>query len=498
MKTYQNLVAGDAVSAVSHFTTASGKFTKATEYQVDNALEAAATVFVEYSQTSLKKRQEFLAAINKQLTSKREEILIAYQEESSLPLGRAEGEFGRTQGQIQSFIHLLERGEFLQAAIDRPTEGAALRKMLHPIGPVAVFGASNFPLAFSTAGGDTISAFAAGCPVIVKAHPFHPLTSVLVAQAIQAAVEETQLPKGVFSHLQSDEHLLGQLLVKHHLLKGVGFTGSYKGGRALYDLAQERLNPIPVFAEMGSINPMILYPSALKKSHLVEQLGDSITLGGGQFCTNPGLLIAVGDINTLDAFETALSNYLMEKEAYPMVHLSILTRFKDQLQLLGKSLNKCEGKEAFLGVTTAKEFVESEVLKEEVFGPYSLLVRCENNAQVEEILESIDGQLTITLLGEEEHLPEIKSILPLAQQKAGRILFEGVPTGVAVTQTMTHGGPFPASTDGRFTAVGTDAIYRWLRPVSYQDCPNELLPLPLQDSNPWGIPQRINGTLISP
>lgn len=498
MKTYQNLVAGDAVSAESHFTTTTGKFTKATEYQVDNALEAAATVFVEYSQTSLKKRQEFLAAINKQLTSKREEILIAYQEESSLPLGRAEGEFGRTQGQIQSFIHLLERGEFLQAAIDRPTEGAALRKMLHPIGPVAVFGASNFPLAFSTAGGDTISAFAAGCPVIVKAHPFHPLTSVLVAQAIQAAVEETQLPKGVFSHLQSDEHLLGQLLVKHHLLKGVGFTGSYKGGRALYDLAQERLNPIPVFAEMGSINPMILYPSALKKSHLVEQLGDSITLGGGQFCTNPGLLIAVGDINTLDAFETALSNYLMEKEAYPMVHLSILTRFKDQLQLLGKSLNKCEGKEAFLGVTTAKEFVESEVLKEEVFGPYSLLVRCENNAQVEEILESIDGQLTITLLGEEEHLPEIKSILPLAQQKAGRILFEGVPTGVAVTQTMTHGGPFPASTDGRFTAVGTDAIYRWLRPVSYQDCPNELLPLPLQDSNPWGIPQRINGTLISP
>jgi len=498
MKTYQNLVAGDAVSAESYFTTASRKFAKATKHQVNNALEAAATTFVEYSQTSLKKRQEFLVAINKQLTSKREEILIAYQEESSLPQGRAEGEFGRTQGQIQSFIHLLERGEFLQASIDRPTEGAALRKMLHPIGPIAVFGASNFPLAFSTAGGDTISAFAAGCPVIVKAHPFHPLTSVLVAHAIQAAVEETQLPKGVFSHLQSDEHLLGQLLVKHHLLKGVGFTGSYKGGRTLYDLAQKRVNPIPVFAEMGSINPMILYPSALKKPNLVQQLGDSITLGGGQFCTNPGLLITVGDTNTLDAFEAALSNYLMEKEAHPMVHLSILTRFREQLQLLDKRLIKCEGKEAFLGVTTAKEFVESEVLKEEVFGPYSLLVRCENNAQVEEILETIDGQLTITLLGEEEHLPKMKSMLPLAQQKAGRILFEGVPTGVAVTQTMTHGGPFPASTDGRFTAVGTDAIYRWLRPVSYQDCPSELLPLPLQDSNPWGIPQRINGTLISP
>ena len=498
MKTYQNLVGGDAVSAESHFTTASGKFLKATKREVDNALEAAATAFVEFSQTSLKKRQDFLAAINHQLTSRRDEILSAYQEESCLPKGRAEGEFGRTQGQIQSFINLLERGEFLQASIEQPTEGVALRKMLHPIGPIAVFGASNFPLAFSTAGGDTISAFTAGCPVIVKAHPFHPLTSALVAQAIQAAVEETQLPKGVFSHLQSDEHELGQIIVKHNLLKGVGFTGSYKGGRALYDLAQKRLNPIPVFAEMGSINPMILYPSALKKPNLVQQLGDSITLGGGQFCTNPGLLIAVGDTNTLDAFETALSNYLMEKEAHPMVHLSILTRFKDQLQLLDKSLNKCEGKEAFLGVTTAKEFVESEVLKEEVFGPYSLLVRCENNAQVEEILESIDGQLTITLLGEEEDLPKMKSILPLAQQKAGRILFEGVPTGVAVTQTMTHGGPFPASTDGRFTAVGTDAIYRWLRPVSYQACPSELLPLPLQDSNPWGIPQRINGTLISP
>ena len=498
MKTYQNLVAGDTVSAESHFTTTSGKFAKATKREVDNALEAAATAFVEYSQTSLKKRQEFLAAINKQLTSKREEILIAYQKESSLPRGRAEGEFGRTQGQIQGFINLLEKGEFLQASIDRPTEGAELRKILHPIGPIVVFGASNFPLAFSTAGGDTISAFAAGCPVIVKAHPFHPLTSALVAQAIQAAVEEIQLPKGVFSHLQSDEHLLGQLLVKHHLLKGVGFTGSYKGGKALYDLAQDRLNPIPVFAEMGSINPMILFPSALKKPDLAQQLGDSITLGGGQFCTNPGLLIAVGDTNSLDVFEGTLSDYLMGKEAHPMVHPSILTRFKDQLQLLGKSLNKCEGKEAFLGVTTAKEFVKSEVLKAEVFGPYSLLVRCENNAQVEEILESIDGQLTITLLGGEEDHSKIKSLLPLAEQKAGRILFDGVPTGVAVTQTMTHGGPFPASTDGRFTAVGTDAIYRWLRPVSYQDCPNELLPLPLKDSNPWGISQRINGTLISP
>ncbi len=498
MNTYQNLVAGNAISAESYFTTETGKFAVATEDQVDKALNAAAAAFIAYSQISLKKRQEFLAAINAQLSSRKEEILEAYQKESSLPLGRAEGEFGRTQGQIQRFIDLLEKGEFLQASINRPTEGAVLKKMLHPIGPIAVFGASNFPLAFSTAGGDTISAFAAGCPVIVKAHPYHPLTSLLVAQAIQAAVEETQLPKGVFSHLQSDGHELGQLIVMHHLLKGVGFTGSFKGGKALYDLAQKRLNPIPVFAEMGSINPMILYPSALQKPGLAKQLGDSITLGGGQFCTNPGLLIAVGDTEALDVFEAALSTNLMAKEVNPMVHPDILTRFKEQLLALKQNLKTYEGLETVLGVTTANKFLENKVLKEEVFGPYSLLVRCKNSKEVEEILGCIEGQLTISLIGEDEDLPKMKSILPLAQQKAGRILFEGVPTGVAVTQTMTHGGPFPASTDGRFTAVGTDAIYRWLRPVSYQDCPSELLPRPLQDSNPWGITQRINGTLISP
>lgn len=498
MKTYNNLVAGNAISAESYFTTETGKFAIATEDQVDKALNAAAAAFIEYSQISLKKRQEFLAAINAQLSSRREEILWAYQKESNLPQGRAEGEFGRTQGQIQSFIDLLDKGEFLQASIDRSSEGAALRKMLHPIGPIAVFGASNFPLAFSTAGGDTISAFAAGCPVIIKAHPYHPHTSALVAQAIQSAAEKTQLPKGVFSHLQSDEHDLGQQIVKHYMLKGVGFTGSYKGGRALYDLAQERLNPIPVFAEMGSINPMVLYPSVLQKSDLVQQLGDSITLGGGQFCTNPGLLIAVGDTNALDAFEAALSTYLRAKEGHPMVHPNILSRFKEQLLRIKQNLKMHQGIEAVLGVTTAEEFLENKVLKEEVFGPYSLLVRCKNNDQVEEIFKCIEGQLTITFIGEDEDLPEIKRILPLAQQKAGRILFEGVPTGVAVTQTMTHGGPFPASTDGRFTAVGTDAIFRWLRPVSYQDCPNELLPIPLQDSNPWSIPQRLNGTLILP
>lgn len=492
MSIYYNLVAGNPAEGENSFITAAGEFSIASPMHVEEALQAATVAFPSYSQYSLQKRIEFLRAITEHLTKAKADILLAYQQESSLPEGRAEGEFGRTIAQIKTFVDLLQHGEYLHASIERPNEGATLRKMLHPIGPVAVFGASNFPLAFSTAGGDTISALAAGCPVIVKAHPYHPLTSVLVANAIQAAVNENSLPKGVFSHLQSDQYELGQALVTHPLLKGVGFTGSFKGGKALYDLAQKREHPIPVFAEMGSVNPIFIFPSALEQATLAEQLGDSISLGGGQFCTNPGVLVAINTTENLDKFEASLSAYLMAKDAQHMVHQKILSQFETKLNALKSSLNVYEGKQAALAVCNAAAFIENETLKEEVFGPYSLLVRCTNPHEAIQVLEALDGQLTITFLGKKNDQADIKSFLPLAQQKAGRILFEGVPTGVAVTQTMTHGGPFPASTDERFTAVGTDAIYRWLRPVSYQDCPNELLPTALQDENPWGIPQKIN------
>lgn len=493
MNTYPNFVAGEPLANQKTFLATTGHFAVAGPPMVDKALEAASDAFATYSQTPLSKRTDFLQNICDQLNEKKEEILSAYVQESKLPQGRAEGEFGRTLFQIQAFIALLERGTFLQASLSGPAEGVDLRKMLQPLGPVAVFGASNFPLAFSTAGGDTLSALTAGCPVVVKAHPYHPLTSFYVAQAIQAAVEKTQLPKGVFSHLQSDTHELGQVLVSHPLLAAVGFTGSFAGGKALYDLAQKRNVPIPVFAEMGSINPMVLFPSVLTASTLVQQLGDSIALGSGQFCTNPGLLIAWGEASELDRLEIELSNYLTQKEAQPMAHSTILSHFESKIEHLKKEIKTYVGSQAVLGVVETADFLAKPLLHEEVFGPFSLLVRCKSEHEVTQIIQSLGGQLTLSLLGESPDYHAMKRLIPLAQQKAGRILFKGVPTGVAVTQTMTHGGPFPASTDARYTAVGTDAIYRWLRPVSFQDCPNALLPQPLQNENPWKIERIVDG-----
>lgn len=498
MKMYSNLVAGKWEEGSAFFSTSTGEFAIASQKHVDQALEEADRCFDAYCQTSLNQRIELLLKISENLTAAKETIIAAYRQESNLPEGRAAGEFGRTLAQIGTFIALLTKGDYLQASIFQPNEGAELRKMMHPIGPVAVFGASNFPLAFSTAGGDTISALAAGCPVIVKAHPYHPLTSYLVAKAIQKAITQAHLPQGIFAHLQSDQHALGKAIVEHSLLKGVGFTGSFSGGKALYDIAQKRPIPIPVFAEMGSINPIVVFPGMYKQVDTIKQLGDSITLGAGQFCTNPGLLIALGNKAQLDELETRLSNYLMEKEDQAMVHENIAEQFQLKLNELKEKVMLYGGHQGALAVTSAAEFLANKQLSEEVFGPYSILVRCENRDEVSQVILSLDGQLTLTFLGEEKNHKDIAKLIPLAQQKVGRILFQGVPTGVAVTQTMTHGGPYPASTDSRFTAVGTDAIYRWLRPVSYQDCPNSLLPPALQDANPWKIPQKRNGDLNSP
>lgn len=495
MKKIDNLVAGKWGSSDHFFSSTNASFAIATRNEVARSVEAAHEVFPFYGNSTLKIRAAFLGHIIEALTKEKEAILMAYQTESQLTQGRAEGEFGRTIHQIQCFVELLEQGDYLQATLHHPEEGAEIRKMLQPIGPVAVFGASNFPLAFSTAGGDTISALAAGCPVIVKAHPYHPMTSFLVAQAIHAAVVTAGLPLGVFSHLQSDSHSLGQALVEHPQLCGVGFTGSFKGGKALYDLAQQRPVPIPLFAEMGSINPMVLFPGMLSHENVPQELGDSICLGSGQFCTNPGLIIAFGEHSLLDKLETKLTQVLLSKEAQPMVHEAIAKGYKEKLTHLKGQLKLTAGAQAALGVVTAKQFLNNPVFQEELFGPYSLLVRCSSLEEVKEILLALDGQLTLSLLGTQEDQPQLKQLLPIAQQKAGRILFQGVPTGVAVTQAMMHGGPFPASTDGRFSAVGTDAIYRWLRPVSYQDCPEALLPLALQKNNPLGLMRKVNGKM---
>lgn len=495
MKKIDNLVAGSWESSDKFFISANISFAIPNSAQVERSVEAAFEVFPLYANSSLDVRATFLAQISQQLTKAKEAILSSYQAESKLPQGRAEGEFGRTIHQIQTFIDVLKKGDYLQATLHQPEEGAVIRKMLHPIGPIAVFGASNFPLAFSTAGGDTISALAAGCPVIVKAHPFHPKTSYLVAQAIHAALKATSLPMGIFSHLQSDRHDLGQALVQHPKLKGVGFTGSFQGGNALYELAQKRPVPIPVFAEMGSVNPLVLFPAMLSKEDLPTQLGDSICLGSGQFCTNPGVIVALGEKNILDEFEVKLSQHIQAKAIQPMVHEAIATQYETKLMQLKNQLKLVQGPQAALGITSAAEFLKNTLFQEEVFGPYSLLVRCTTLEDVEAILTSLKGQLTLSLLGTKKDQALLKKVLPIAQQKAGRILFEGVPTGVAVTQAMMHGGPFPSSTDERFSSVGTDAIYRWLRPVSYQDCPEELLPLALQNSNPLFLSRNVNGEM---
>lgn len=495
MKKINNLVAGIWEECDDYFTSLERKFSIANLEQAKQSVVAAHKAFLCYGNSSNKERAEFLSQIQRELEKQKSEILTVYQEESKLPEGRAEGEFARTLTQIQSFVDLLLEGQYVQAKLQQIEGGAKIRKMLQPIGPIAVFGASNFPLAFSTAGGDTISALAAGCPVIVKAHPYHPMTSYLVATAIDAAVKACDLPKGVFSHLQSDQHLLGQALVEHPQLCGVGFTGSYKGGKALYDLAQQRPVPIPVFAEMGSINPMILFPGALSREDLTTKLGDSICLGSGQFCTNPGVIIALGDTQRLDEFEKNLGDYLIQKAPQEMVHENIANQYEAKLNVLEDKIKLFKGEQAALGVSTAKNFLQHKMLREEVFGPYSLLVRCSSLDEVEAIIMTIEGQLTLSLIGTTTDHAALNKILPLAQQKAGRILFEGVPTGVAVTQAMMHGGPFPASTDERFSAVGIDAIYRWLRPVSYQDCPEALLPPALKQDNPLGITRNINGLM---
>ena len=417
-----------------------------------------------------------------------------------MPEGRAKGELQRTLDQIERFISLLNEGSFSQATIH--TQGPDLRKVLFPIGPIVVFGASNFPLAFSTAGGDTISAFAAGCPVVVKAHPYHAGTSELVAQAIQTAIQKMKLPHGLFSHLGGESHAVGSALVAHPLVKGVGFTGSFKGGKALYDLAQKRSEPIPVFAEMGSVNPMFILENKLKTDGtLAADLASSITLGTGQFCTNPGLIVLC-DPENKSGFIDQIRKEINEIPLPPMVHANIEANYHEHLTALETinedvQLHTSDNSHAAIGVVSAPHFKMNPSLSEEVFGPFSMIVCCQTLDEMIAVAEGLNGQLTATILGTEADQKAIGLLLPKVQPKVGRILFEGVPTGVAVTQAMQHGGPYPASTDSRFTSVGSDAIYRWLRPLAFQDCPDALLPLPLQNQNPLGVQRSVNGLLTN-
>lgn len=460
-------------------------FVEATSEEIDLAVALASQAFDAYQNISGDKRSAFLHAIADEIEVLGDTLVETYMSETGLPEGRAKGERGRTLGQLRMFGDLVKTEDWRNPTISG--EANELRQYLIPLGPVVVFGASNFPLAYSTAGGDTASALAAGCPVIVKSHPMHAGTGELVASAIQKAAQNTGMPKGVFSNLNSAGIEVGVQLVKHPMVKAVGFTGSIRGGRALYDLASQRDEPIPVFAEMGSINPVIITQKALeaRASEIAQTYADSITLGVGQFCTNPGLILGVKSKSFQNFVDKLTSNIETVSEScmlHPNIHKAYLEGERSFIQdksikmFTAVTSNKPNHACATITVTSGEEFLKNPKLHQEVFGPFSLVVQCDDDNQLLQIISQLEGQLTGTILAEKEDYKDLSPLVERLQNRVGRIIFNGVPTGVAVVDAMTHGGPYPASTDSRFTAVGNQAIKRWVRPFSYQGFPEELLP----------------------
>jgi 2,5-dioxopentanoate dehydrogenase len=492
-------------------------FIGASKAQVDRACLLADAAFNPYRALPLELRAKFLETIAQNIIDLGDTLIDRVMAESGLPRPRVEGERGRTAGQLRLFASVVREGRFLTATIDpalpdrKPLPRSDLRLQKIPLGPVAVFGASNFPLAFSVAGGDTASALAAGCPVVAKSHPSHLGTSELVGRAIQKAVADCGLPEGVFSLVLGEGNAVGEALVTHPAIQAVGFTGSRRGGRALVALAATREIPIPVYAEMSSINPVFLLPAALsaRAETIAQGLIDSVTLGTGQFCTKPGIVIALTGPN-FDRFRTAGQSAIEAKAATTMLNSGIHTAY-------------CQGTEHWIndpGVqhlatgatppadttagqpklfsTTASHFLNSPTLLEEVFGPASLLIECTNPEELLAVAHHLNGQLTATLHLEAADTPLAQQLLPILERKAGRILCNGFPTGVEVTCAMVHGGPSPATSDSRSTSVGASAIDRFLRPICYQDFPTTLLPDALQDTNPLHLTRLIDGKLQQP
>lgn len=488
-----------------------GEFSIASADDADAALALAEKAFAVYRYIGKKAKATFLRSIADEINAIGDELIERAMAESGLPQARLQGERGRTTSQLHLFADLVEEGSWVEAVIDtalpdrQPAPRADIRKMLIPMGPAVVFGASNFPLAFSVAGGDTASALAAGCPVIVKAHPAHPGTSALVAEAIKRAAEKNNMPEGVFSMLYDDGYAVGEALVKHPKTKIVTFTGSFRGGTALLKLAQQRENPIPVFAEMGSINPTIILPEALecRYQQIAEQYAASITLGAGQFCTNPGLLIALKS-PTLDKFKGALGDAIAKITSGTMLTPGICKNYanvseeslrEQGVSLIGKgqlTSGKANQAQPIVAEVSASSFLVNPKLREEVFGPYSLLVIADYEVQLQQVIDALQGQLTATIVTEEGDLKTHKELIQNLANIAGRVILNNVPTGVEVVQAMQHGGPFPATTDGRFTSVGTGAIKRFVRPVAWQNWNQDMLPDELKDSNPLEIWRLLN------
>ena len=474
------------------------------QQQLDDVLQQAAQAFDIYRAVGGARKAAFLEAIAAGIEAIADELVSLAQAETHLPEARLRGEIGRTTGQLRAFATLVTEGHWVQATIDtarperKPLPKPDLRKMLVPLGPVVVFGASNFPFAFSTAGGDTASALAAGCSVIVKSHPAHPRTSARVAAVITAVARATGMPPHVFQHIEDSSIEVGQQLVTHPLTRAVAFTGSQQGGMALYHLAAQRPDPIPVFAEMGSVNPVVVLPEILKTNMALPTiLAASIVQGVGQFCTNPGLLFILRS-DGLGGFLTALGDAIHSSAPGTMLHTGIAKNYSIKkanataqagVSVLGTAMDANDDTQGVPTVARvhARHFIRNPALHEEVFGPFSLVVTCDSIDELRQALAALPGQLTISLFGTIAELEHQAGLVAALQKWCGRMIFNGVPTGVEVCKAMQHGGPFPATTDARFTSVGTDALYRFVRPFSYQDAPEALLPPALRNDNPQQI-----------
>ena len=489
----------------------------ATPEEVDQAVQLAAEAFASYSQTSGKARGVFLRRIADGFEEHKQEIAERAHIETALPMPRLLGEVGRTAGQLRMFAGVVEEGSWVQARIDpalpdrQPLPRADIRSMLRALGPVAVFGASNFPLAFSVAGGDTASALAAGCPVVVKAHPAHPGTGEMAAAIIADAAAAEGLHPGVFSLVFDAGIEVGEALVKHPLIRAVAFTGSLRAGRALMDLAAARPDPIPCFTEMSSGNPVFVLPGALRKgpAALAQSLFGSFTLGAGQFCTKPGIVL-VPESPEGASFLEELKSLVEKSQPFTLLTAGIGNAYEHQTAeratqvTLSASGSKSESSlgftaEAKLFTANSQEFlyetrrgIGQQGLVEEIFGPDTLIVTGDE-IDLKLIAQGLDGHLTATLLGDEDDLAANRELIQVLEQKAGRLIFNAFPTGVEVTHAMVHGGPYPSTSDPRFTSVGSLAIYRFARPVCFQGFPQALLPPELQDANPRGIARLRDG-----
>lgn len=489
------------------------EFVEATAAEVDAAARAARDAFAACVALPGPARAAFLRAIAEEVLASGEALVARAAAETGLPRARLEGERGRTVGQLRTFADLVEEGSWVDARIDPALPGRTplprpdLRRMLVPLGPVAVFGASNFPLAFSVAGGDTASALAAGCPVVVKAHPAHPGTSALAARAVLAAAARSGLPASVFSMVHGPSPAVGLALVTHPAIAAVGFTGSFRGGRALFEAAARREEPIPVFAEMGSANPVFVLPGALAESGgaIASGLAASVTLGAGQFCTNPGLTFLVRS-EAAERFLSELGRLLGDAPAGTMCHEGIRSGYEGALsevsslpgvrlaaRATARGPNPATEARPALLVAGLATFRAEPRLSHEVYGPVTVAVLCDRPEDLVEAARALPGHLVSAIHGTGEELAQSRDLVTALSARAGRVVVNGFPTGVEVSPAMQHGGPWPATTDARFTSVGTAAILRWARPVTYQDAPASLLPEELRDANPRGILRLVDG-----